>query len=212
MGAKLTRSRGLRLTLLALAAAGAAGLAALLIVSPWDGDERASGEQRTESAANDEEWIELIQEAKRQQGDAGKAPPPHVPDGVTLVDTCSELPATVVATQRADEPDPDGTSGRSIHYFSDSASANPYMLVVRWEAVPDYCVNETITRIVRGSAQSAPRYYDMVDQHICDEMALMARGEAKTDQSLRDASPAVAQEYLKAFCDTPRPGPVSEPS
>lgn len=178
-------------------------LAAALVAMGSLASLRAFGKEPPGSARNDAEWIQMIRDAK--SGASSTLPPPPVQEGDKLVYDCRDIPLTATPSQEAYESSSDGTNGRALFFFVDFA-ANPvgdkYTLVVPWDAPEQTCANDTITRLVNGS-RGVERNRTAVaesQRYLCEQMQLNADGKDKTDPTLPPASPAVAKEYLKAFC------------
>jgi hypothetical protein len=164
----------------------------------------ARSQEPPRAAASDDEWINIIRETKASIAKTPLAPP-SVPDGGVLTYDCADIPATAKLTQSSSVSSPDGKSGRTEFDFVDFAAireGKPYTLVVPWGAAAQTCANDSWTRMVNASSDLESRLHAVQrdQQHICDQVRLMADGRQRTDVSLQPMSPRVAREYLAAFC------------
>lgn len=155
----------------------------------------ATADPQDEFAETDAEWLELIAEAKRYKEDPASAwPEPPTPPGVQILRSCASIPAAAQQTQLAVEYSPDESTRRVIFTYFVPPDGNYHLILYEMGDLGG--CDDRITKIVSGPDE----YKESVDRHICQEMQLMADGLPRTDETLRPASPEVANAYLGAFC------------
>ena len=156
----------------------------------------AEAERRAQSAANDEEWLAIIERVKQRRSDPNTPwPEPRLPAGAKVIRSCVDLPLDAVRTEGSDERSPDGGRRRLIEFYRDPAARQAFILILYSDGDLSGCSAE-----LKAWLQGPDLYRENVDKHICEQMRVMAQGSPKTDPTLRDASPRVAQAYLEAFC------------
>ena len=156
------------------------------------------GQAQFEQATNDEEWIALIEQAKQRKLAAGSDsawPEPDFQLGVAVIRSCSDIPPDHVETQASIETSPDGTRRRFVFDYFGAATNSRLALILYSDSDVSGC-SKHISDIVQGPDLTN----DAVQKHLCDEMTQMAQGLPRTDETLRPASPRVAEAYLNAFC------------
>ena len=174
----------------------------LILVACTGGDDAgasdvvATADTSTSVAESDEEWLRLIDEARKRLASTEVVfPDPRLGEGVTRVDSCAAIPANAVQSEQMAELSTNEAVHRTIVLFSDPEERARYALFLRSDMEYPDC-SEELQRL----AAERPAMFSAVDAHVCDEMELMARGEQRRDVTLRRASPDVAQAYLDTFC------------
>jgi len=147
-------------------------------------------------ADSDEEWLQLIDEARERVESADLVfPDPRLGEDVIRVDSCAAIPTDAVKLEQMAELSTNEAAHRTIVLFGDPEQGTRYALFLRSDMKYPDC-SEDLQRL----AAERPAIFDAVDAHVCDEMELMARGEERSDVTLRQASPDVAQAYRDTFC------------
>ncbi len=178
-------------------AASAASVAAVLIGltlfarSPGE----AGSADETRAAANDAEWLAIIEQARQSHGLTDAPwPEPEYQDGPVVLHSCSDVPANARNSGGALEYSPDGSRRRVLIDFVTEENVI-YQLILYEGGDPSGCEKDLADLV------SGPDVHRTdVETHLCEEMALMADGREPTDPTLRPASAVVAITYLDAFC------------
>jgi hypothetical protein len=156
----------------------------------------ATADTSTSVSESDEEWLRLIDEARERLASTEVVfPDPRLGEDVTWVDSCAAIPANAVQLEQMAELSTNEAVHRTIVLFSDPEGRARFALFLRSDMEYPACSEE-----LRRLAEERPAIFSAVDAHICDQMELMARGQQRSDVTLRPASPNVAQAYLDTFC------------
>lgn len=178
-------------------------LAAALLALGGFASLRAFRDRSPTLSQDDAAWLQMIRDGTSRASSV--LPPPAVANPDALVYDCSEIPATASLGQAVIETNNDGTGRRVLYAFTDFATVpegKQYTLVVPWDAPVQTCRTDAMTGSVNGpwSLTDKQAAADATQRYICGQVQLMADGRQNTDPSLLRAPPAVAREYLKAFC------------
>jgi len=190
----MVRSQAPRIISLLAVALAAAGISYLIQANVFDGSSESRA--RFVEAQGDAEWKQLIANAKATQAAEAPWPTPIIQPDVQVITSCRALPADVVGTQMSLEYSPDGTRRRTVEYFVNPETGIRLALILQSDQNLADCDDGRKIALLGDDQRKRE-----IDQHICDQMKLMAAGIEKTDPTLRDASPEVAREYLKTFCE-----------
>jgi hypothetical protein len=152
------------------------------------------------SASNDDEWIQLIDQARRvRSGELPVVlPTPVVSAGTTVLVACAQIPAEVHFSGVSNDPGPLPGQGRTVLKFTDVSKGGDgpsYAMVVDWSQKLGGCDSRVQQMVAGGKAQQLD-----IDAHICDEMRIAAQGRDLSDKTMRQPSARVARAYLGAFC------------
>lgn len=175
------------------AAITASVLLGLAAITGFPGE--ADSADETRAAANDDEWLAIIEQARQSKGLTDAPwPEPEYHDSTVVLHSCSDVPPNARISGYALEYSPAGSRRRVLIDFGTEENRT-YQLIL-YEGGDLVGCEKDLAGLVTGPDV----HRTAVDKHLCEEMALMADGREPTDPTLRPASAVVATAYLDAFC------------